>query len=190
MKIRKGFTLVELLIVILVIGILTTMFLLSSTQAMSTADASNIVSNLRNLKTAVLAWYMDHPDLIDYTEYAKSKGNGIVKANASDTVGPIQNKMGTNDALGIGKYMGNNTPTLNPKGGNSMGEGEYAVFDCGEDRATWFVGYKLTRLEQKSILPKLKAKAKSAGLHFASPYPQSEGNESTVWMKVMGNWNP
>ena len=58
---RKGFTLVELLIVIVVIGILSAMMMLSSTEATTSAKAAAIVSNLRNLKTAALAYYADHP---------------------------------------------------------------------------------------------------------------------------------
>ena len=53
---RSGFTLVELLIVIVVIGVLSTMMMLSSTEAVSSAKASNIISNLRNWKTAALEW--------------------------------------------------------------------------------------------------------------------------------------
>ena len=59
---REGFTLVELLIVIVVIGILSAMMMLSSTEAVSSARASNIISNLRNLKTAALAYYTDNLD--------------------------------------------------------------------------------------------------------------------------------
>ena len=59
---RKGFTLVELLIVIVVIGILASMMMLSSTEAVTTAKASKIISNLRNLKTAALAYYVDSMD--------------------------------------------------------------------------------------------------------------------------------
>ena len=62
---RKGFTLVELLIVIVVIGVLSAMMMLSSTEAVSSARASNIISNLRNWKTAALAWYVDHINDVD-----------------------------------------------------------------------------------------------------------------------------
>ena len=62
---REGFTLVELLIVIVVIGVLSAMMMLSSTEAVSSARASNIVSNLRNLKTAALAFYTDNLDAVD-----------------------------------------------------------------------------------------------------------------------------
>lgn len=66
---RRGFTLVELLIVIVVIGILSAMMMLSSTEAVSSARASNIVSNLRNLKTAALAWYIDSLDVVDKSDF-------------------------------------------------------------------------------------------------------------------------
>ena len=66
---RRGFTLVELLIVIVVIGVLSAMMMLSSTEAVSSAKASNIVSNLRNLKTAALAWYADHLDTADASDF-------------------------------------------------------------------------------------------------------------------------
>ncbi len=62
---REGFTLVELLIVIVVIGILSAMMMLSSTEAVSSARANNIIANLRNLKTAALAWYVDSLDVVE-----------------------------------------------------------------------------------------------------------------------------
>ncbi|MBQ6774919.1 MAG: type II secretion system protein, partial [Synergistaceae bacterium] len=62
---RKGITLVELLIVIVVIGVLSAMMMLSSTEAVSSAKASDIVSDLRNMKTAALAWYADHLDIVE-----------------------------------------------------------------------------------------------------------------------------
>lgn len=75
---REGFTLVELLIVIVVIGILSAMMMLSSTEAVTSAKASNIVSNLRNLKTAALAMYIDSMDKFDGGKLV----NGFTIANA------------------------------------------------------------------------------------------------------------
>lgn len=49
---RKGFTLVELLIVIAVLGALTAMVQLSGTNAAASAKAASIASGLRTIKTA------------------------------------------------------------------------------------------------------------------------------------------
>ena len=59
-KFRKGFTLVELLIVILIIGILAANVSLINKKATSSAKVSTIVNNLNTLKTAGMLYYMDH----------------------------------------------------------------------------------------------------------------------------------
>lgn len=64
MKMRKGFTLVELLIVIVIIGILAAAMLLSSGSATASAEASNIVNNLRSLKSASVMFYADSMDYV------------------------------------------------------------------------------------------------------------------------------
>ena len=89
---REGFTLVELLIVIVVIGVLSAMMMLSSTEAVSSAKAADIISDLRNLKTAALAWY---PDNLDYVEQRVQK-NGTTGGNFSklfDEGGKIEKYM-------------------------------------------------------------------------------------------------
>lgn len=56
----KGFTLVELLIVIIIIGILAGMMMLSSGAATDKAEATRIVSDLRNIKAATIMAYADN----------------------------------------------------------------------------------------------------------------------------------
>ena len=56
----KGFTLVELLIVITIIGILAGMSFLYAPKMTAKSDAIKIVNNMKELKFAALFYYADH----------------------------------------------------------------------------------------------------------------------------------
>ena len=58
-KKSKGFTLVELLIVVVIIGILAGMMMLSTGSATDKAEATKIVSDMRNMKAAAVMVYAD-----------------------------------------------------------------------------------------------------------------------------------
>ena len=51
-NLRKGFTLVEVLIVIIIIGILAAALLLSSSSTTDRAEAANFINDLRSFRTA------------------------------------------------------------------------------------------------------------------------------------------
>lgn len=58
----NAFTLVELLVVIIIIGILAGAMLLTVHSGNEAAEVSRIVSNLRSLKAASMLYYIDTPD--------------------------------------------------------------------------------------------------------------------------------
>ena len=158
---RKGFTLVELLIVIVVIGILSAMMMLSSTEATTSAKVSNIVSNMRNIKTAALAFYTDNMDY--FVKNPEDKLNNLT--------GELQGKNAKDE---IRKYLGdgnNNAPDIK----------DYAVVASSANDYTWWVMYEIkgSTAEQAAIKKKLAGRAKSLGLKGASEQDKVPANPST-----------
>ena len=59
---RKGFTLAEMLLVIAIIGVLSGMMMVASSESVKTTEANNIVNNLRNFASAAMTFYTDSMD--------------------------------------------------------------------------------------------------------------------------------
>lgn len=56
---KKGFTLVEVLIVIIIVGALSSILMISATAAMDKAEATKIVADLKNIKSASILYFAD-----------------------------------------------------------------------------------------------------------------------------------
>lgn len=69
---KSGFTLVELLIVIMIIAILAGMLLLATGSATDTATATKIINDMRAAKSAALLIYMDSGQSWDWAKSANA----------------------------------------------------------------------------------------------------------------------
>ena len=196
--IRKGFTLVEMLIVIVVIGVLAAMMMLSSTESVTTAKAAAIISNLQILKRATIMWYADNKE--------KVQPSGMVMIGSETH--PVQEW--TDNALHLGKYisnLGGKSINLNDvrqsvsgttRKNTNLGVGCYGVCDGGTERnesddeiayhrRTWYVGYRFNENEY-SVKKKIKGMQKTTGVIFGTAdahVDTREDNNVAVWLKVL-----
>ena len=97
---RGGFTLVELLIVILIIAILAGMMLEASGSAVDSAEATKIINDLRDLKSAGILFFVDEGR---WPTAAEANGNSFDKyvdrhvqgtvLRASPIIGGVQREL-------------------------------------------------------------------------------------------------
>ena len=163
MRMRKGFTLMELLVVVLTLGILSAVMLLSSLEAVSTADANNIINNMQQIKIATYAWYKDNLSRIipDKSAGYKIRTNGVDQL-CKEFIRDHQNE--------ILQYLDNkNSLVLRAKddsrGSNNIGE--YALITLKNNKY-WYVCYTLGKTSDiitkyGSESPELMIKRKIAG---------------------------
>ena len=200
---RRGFTLIELLIVIVVIGILATMMMVSSTEVVTSAKVSNVISNLRNLRTAITAWYLENTDKIE----KGSSGAYLVRWSTAyqkndDNLTPVQelwdSRVKRNGNIidsstfksQILRYMENpdRVTATNRKQQNNNNDsvyGGYVLEDNGgnEKRSQWFIGYVV---DNDSMKKKFAGRAKSLGLLQENKKNNKiYTNGDIVWLRVL-----
>ncbi|MBQ7570582.1 MAG: type II secretion system protein [Synergistaceae bacterium] len=93
---RKGFSLVELLIVIVIMGILGAGVMLSSSGAVASARALTIINDLRSLKEAALLFYLDNPDGELNIENIKTYIDNSEKLTGENTPYKVEHNDNTN----------------------------------------------------------------------------------------------
>jgi general secretion pathway protein G len=93
---KKGFTLVEILIVVIILGILAAIVIPQFTQASTEARVSNLKTNLQTIRSQLLLYKMQHtneayPDTnfdTQMTQYTDMAGDVTATPDATHTLGP------------------------------------------------------------------------------------------------------
>jgi general secretion pathway protein G len=149
MKTRKGgFTLVELLIVIMIIAILAGMMLLATGSATDGAEATKVVNDLRNLKSAALLFYGDEyrwPANGEEASLDNYSDRPVVGASPSKyatiTIGTIYTDINNQSRQNIGVELipdKNGTPGVLKK--LSTKAAESGLLDSEDDATAAFTG--------------------------------------------------
>ena len=109
---RKGFTLVEILIVVIILGILAAIVIPQFTSASQDARKNSLVSQLQTLRSQLELYKLQHLDQLPTTLIGSSPAwtQLTVKTDATGTVG-------TTSAFPFGPYLqANPINPLNPFG--------------------------------------------------------------------------
>ena len=187
-SVRRGFTLVELLIVIVVIGVLAAMMMLSSSEAVYSARAAVVINNMVNIKKAITAWYIENTDKVQRAN--NGTGAYLIRwsnsYNGNDNLAPIQElwdgrvkrngkvQDSSSFKATILRYLSNSDSVVathqstNYNSEASAFDG-YVVEDSGwyenNKRTTWYIGYSLPDgYAGERLKAKFAGRAKTASL--------------------------
>ena len=148
--VRTGFTLVELLIVIAVIGILSSMMMLSSSESVASAKAAGIISDMTTIRTAALAYFADNAKEIN-----KAGQNFNLADKREDVMKYIdQSTLHDNNKYLLVNYFGVN---------------------AGTDEDEWYVWLKVT---DSKVKEKLLQRAQGLNLLSTNPIYEGQPNET------------
>ena len=91
----RGFTLVEILIVVIILGILAAIVIPQFTQASSAAREVNLKTNLKTMRNQLLLYKVQHLDVLptsslvtQLTQYTDLSGGTATARDATHTFGP------------------------------------------------------------------------------------------------------
>jgi len=151
---RKGFTLVELLIVIIIIGILAGAMMLVAGTSRDAAEATKIISDLRTVKAGALMWLADNPNVT--SKSWDGTGTAVVGV---DLTTPL-----SEDPTPLNKYL--DKPLLADQKIFIFEVGTVKATDGDEGTDTWLLGYDLVEANVRDGVKKnLVKQAASVGLY-------------------------
>jgi general secretion pathway protein G len=129
MKAKSGFTLVEILIVVVILGILAAIVIPQFTEASTEAKLSSLCTDLQTLRSQIELYKIQHNDnpplFANFVDQMTKKSdiNGAVPPVLSEVYGPYVQKIPVNqfndmfDATGIHGKL-DNTLTIGDDGGS------------------------------------------------------------------------
>lgn len=192
-KSRQGFTLIELFLVIVVVVILAGAIMVSGDESVVSADANNIINNMRILKTAALEWIADYGDYIDPNDHrvtypypaimpidkrnnAKQCIQNVMKSDADgrQTMMKYVNSAykRKKDGDDFDNLLNKNTsaPYANPGGyaiiDASGGHGDGMGSEISDKWSKWYVVYNpVDNKHEKKVMKKLENRAVEEGLY-------------------------
>ena len=176
-KMRKGFTLLELLVVIGVMGLMSSMAMIAGQQTTDAARATNIADGLEKAASAMMMYYSDNADVIAV--------DGIKAIEADDTAGISAKSEAEIVAEGANAYL-KKSGALVAKADSGM-EGKYAVEIEGTAPAqTWWVLYTLATTDTAGIGPIMQNKTARMGLKQEAKATDAKAYEggAVIYMQV------
>lgn len=172
---REGFTLVELLIVIVVIGVLAAMMMLSSNEAVTSARAAKIISDMTQIKKAVNAWYLENYDRLGSGAGGIAEERGIMVNGKITRFSEFINGVGAKEMM---KYISEGTSINIGSKSQRNTEDLYIIRATGKTKY-WYVSYYLGN-KSASLKEKIASRAKAAGL-FGSTALNTDDKINTVY---------
>ncbi|MBR0317577.1 MAG: type II secretion system protein [Synergistaceae bacterium] len=195
---RKGFTLVELLITVMILAILAAIMFYSSSEAITTAKATMIISNLKQISKAANMWYLDNYKRLKIGD----NDNGFVIDNGTSK-GITLHDYFKNDDSEILQYFDKADFSFNKGLSNYASKsseeyyapvGSYSIY-VGFSNTVCYAVYGISEhnnsSEEAKIKKKLKDRAKTEGLvsyKFGSGFTSSattyNGVDANVFMEA------